>query len=55
MTEHKVTTIIDQDNNPWCVAKEVCEILGIGNPSDALRRLDDDEKGVVSIDTLGGM
>lgn len=32
------------DGEPWFVAKDVCEILGIGNNRQALSRLDDDEK-----------
>lgn len=38
----------------WFVAADVCRALGIGNSRDATARLDDDEKGVVSTDTLGG-
>ena len=30
----------------------MCRTLEIGNPSDALRRLDDDEKALVSIEGL---
>lgn len=37
------------------VATDVCKMLGIGNPSHALARLDDDEKGITSSDTLGGV
>ena len=36
--------VIEQDGEPWFVAADVCRALEIGNPSDALRRLDDDEK-----------
>ena len=42
------------DGNPWFVGKDVCEALTIGNNRMALERLDDDEKGVSSIDTPGG-
>jgi prophage antirepressor-like protein len=42
------------DGEPWFVAKDVCDILNISNSSDALSRLDDDEKGVANTDTLGG-
>lgn len=42
------------DNEPWFVAADVCAALSIGNTSMALERLDDDEKGISSIDTLGG-
>jgi prophage antirepressor-like protein len=42
------------DGEPWLVAKDVCDVLGIANSRDALRGLDDDEKGVATTDTLGG-
>ena len=35
------------DGEPWFVAKDVCEILGVGNSRQALSRLDDDEKNTV--------
>lgn len=38
----------------WFVAKDVCDILEIGNPSQALVRLDDAEKGLITTDTPGG-
>lgn len=43
------------DNEPWFVAADVCRALEIGNTSMVLGRLDEDEKGVSSIDTLGGV
>lgn len=36
------------------VAKDLCDILEIGNSRQALSRLDEDEKDVISSDTLGG-
>lgn len=33
------------NGEPWFVAKDVCEVLGIANHKDAVSRLDDDEKG----------
>ena len=42
------------NNEPWFVAKDVCEILGIGKHRDAVSRLDEDERGSVLVDTLGG-
>lgn len=36
------------------VASDICAALEIQNTSDALRRLDEDEKGIGLIDTLGG-
>lgn len=46
---------IEQNGEPWFVLKDVCGILGIRNTADTYNRLDDDEKGVGQIDTLGGM
>lgn len=37
---------------PWFVAADVCRALGIGNSSDAVKRLDDDEHALVSIEGL---
>lgn len=37
-------TLTDEAGDPWFVAKDVCNILEISNPSDALQSLDDDEK-----------
>jgi hypothetical protein len=45
---------LDRGGDPWFVAGDVCLVLGIGNSRDAVSRLDDDEKGVGEIDTLGG-
>lgn len=43
------------DGEPWFVAKDVCDALGIEKYRDALGRLEDDEKGCpVTVDTLGG-
>lgn len=42
------------DGEPWFVAVDVCKALQIANSRDALTRIDDDEKGVVLTDTLGG-
>lgn len=41
-------------DKPWFVAKDVCEVLGISNHSDAIGRLDSDEKDEVGItDPIG--
>lgn len=46
--------IIQQDGEPWFVAKDVCDVLGIRNSRDAISTLMSDEKGVGTTDTLGG-
>ena len=50
-----VRTHVDPDGNVWWVAKDVCECLDYsGDPGQHIRRLDDDEKGLISIQTPGG-
>lgn len=50
---HKVRTIM-RDNEPWFIAADVCTALSINNPSDALRRLDEDEQTLVSTEGQPG-
>ena len=45
---------IQNDGEPWFVLKDVCNVLHIGNSRDVVARVDQDEKGVGQIDTLGG-
>lgn len=47
--------VVDRAGEPWFVAKGLCAILGIQNASDAMGRLDEDERGIVSNDTLSGI
>ena len=42
--EGQSVRIIERDGEPWFVLRDVAELLGIGNVSDILARLDDDEK-----------
>lgn len=43
-----------QDGNPWFVVVDVCRVLGLGNSSMAISKLDDDEKsGVIIADPHG--
>ena len=42
------------ENEPWVVAKDVCDILEISNNRDALLRLDDDEKKLMSVLSTSG-
>lgn len=44
-----------QDNEPWFVAKDVCDILGLTNSRMATQVLDEDEKRVSSAYTSTGM
>lgn len=45
---------VEQNGEPWWVLKDVCDILGLSNSRMVVDRLDEDEKGVSQIDTLGG-
>lgn len=49
----QIRTTVD-GGDPLFVAADVCKALGIENSRMAMSRLDDDEKGVSSTDTLGG-
>ena len=46
--------ILLQGEEPWFVAKDVCECLGLNDTSKAVSRLDSDEKDTNLIPTLGG-
>ena len=45
---------IDREGTPWFSAADVCAALGVKNYRDSVAHLDEDERGVVSTDTLGG-
>jgi len=44
---------VERDGEPWFVAADVCRALEIGNPTQALTRLDDDEKSNTLISNEG--
>ncbi len=52
--EDQVRTLLI-DENPWFVAKDVCDILGLYNVTNAIRSIPEKHKGVNLIKTLGGM
>lgn len=64
MTDQKITPfvfegeitvrVVDRDGSPWFVAADVCRALCLKQTGRAVAPLDDDEKGVISIHTLGG-
>ena len=45
---------IEQNGEPWFIARDVCECLSIGKYRDAVSRLEEDERGSVEVDTPGG-
>ena len=51
----EIRTILDEKQNPWFVAKDVCDVLEIEwKGSGTLGALEEDKKGTASINTLGG-
>ncbi|KAF0812800.1 hypothetical protein IGB42_02643 [Andreprevotia sp. IGB-42] len=55
MTDANVRVILKSDSTVWFVAADVCSALGLDNVTMALRRLDDDEKALNSIEGLSRM
>jgi len=49
-----VRSHLDADGQPWFVAADVCAVLDLGNPRTSLALLDEDERGVHTVDTPGG-
>ena len=45
---------IEVNNEPWFIASDVCRALEIVNTTDALKRLDDDEKSRFNLGLSGG-
>lgn len=48
----QVRTLL-KDNQPWWVLKDVCDILGLTNPSVVADRLDDDERSKFDLGRQG--
>ena len=46
--------VVMKNGEPWFVARDVCECLELGNPRTSIALLDEDEKGVQTMDTPGG-
>ena len=42
-------TLTDENGEPWFIAKDACDILGLGNSRKATAELDPDEKNTVTI------
>lgn len=49
--EEQAVRVVMRDGDPWFVAADVCRVLEISNPTDAVKRLDDDE---FTLDTIEG-
>lgn len=46
--------VVMVDGEPWFVGKDICDALDLTNSRMSINRLDEDEKGISSIDTPGG-
>lgn len=49
-----VLRAVIRDGEPWFVAADVARALGYSDATHAVRGLDDDEKGLHNLETLGG-
>jgi prophage antirepressor-like protein len=52
--ENQAVRTIVKDGETWFVATDVCAVLAHTNPTAAVARLDDDEKGLTTIETKAG-
>ncbi|SFK97951.1 Prophage antirepressor [Pseudovibrio ascidiaceicola] len=52
--EEQPVRTLSVDGLFWFIAKDVCTVLDIKNSRQAVAKLDRDEQGVISSDTLGG-
>lgn len=50
----EMRAILDENGEPWFVASDVCKSLEIKNTTDALKRLDEDEKSRFNLGLPGG-
>lgn len=50
--EQSSIRVIAVNNEPWFVAKDLCDVLGVVNSRDALSKLDEDEKTTVGLHPL---
>ena len=52
--ENSEIRTVEKDGEPWWVLSDVCKVLELTTPARVAGRLEDDEKGVSLIHTLGG-
>ena len=51
---NKEVRVVMVEGDPWFVAKDICDVLGVQLTHRAMATLDDDEKGRHTVTTLGG-
>ncbi|PFE66380.1 phage repressor protein/antirepressor Ant [Bacillus thuringiensis] len=47
--------LVEEKGAAWFVAKDVCEVLEVQNTTQAMQRLDEDEKAMLNIGLTGGL
>jgi prophage antirepressor-like protein len=52
--EDREVRMVAAESEPWWVAKDVCDALGLTDTSKSVEKLDEDEKGTNTIRTPGG-
>lgn len=52
--EEQAVRVVMRDGEPWFVAADICRVLDLGNPTETLRRLDDDERDNLSSSEVNG-
>lgn len=52
--EGRQVRTVQKDGETWFVARDVCDILEVDNASQALSRIDEDDRGIILNDTLSG-
>ena len=55
MYNDKEVRVVVKEGEPWFVAADVCKLLGVGNASVAVRRIDAENVAKKTIDTTGGV
>ena len=50
----KAVRTVTKHDETWFVVADVCRVLGLRNPRQAISVLEDNEKGIRTMDTLGG-
>ena len=51
--DQDVRVVLDEDGEPWFLAVDVCSLLEVTNTTQALARLDDDERAMFNIGRQG--
>jgi prophage antirepressor-like protein len=52
--EQHLVRVVDHEGEPWFVAADICRVLEVKNVTDAVNRLDDDERTLVSNEGSSG-